>query len=258
MESEPPGARVRIDGQARGETPLALADLPFGDYEVRVERKGYESQSRDVSLSAASPSAEWQVALARPAPAAPVAPATADILSSPPGASVSVDGRPAGKTPLDGLRLKPGRHEVALALEGHETWSGTVEVAAGEKGRVEARLRPLAKAPAPPVAEPVDTARVYDNALGAVDTMAKKLSGSSPSYPSRAGRLKSGERVSVVVRILVTEKGEVEDVTVVESGGRLVDDVVVGAVRTWKYAPATKQGVPVKVQALFKQTFLGG
>ena len=258
VQSEPPGARVRIDGQARGETPLALADLPFGEYEVRVERKGYESQSREVSLSAASPSAEWQVALARPPRAAPVAPATADILSSPPGASVSVDGRPAGNTPLAGLRLKPGRHEVALALEGHETWSGTVEVAAGETGRVEARLRPLAKAPAPPVAEPVDTARVYDNALGAVDTMAKKLSGSSPSYPSRAGRLKSGERVSVVVRILVSEKGEVEDVTVVESGGRVVDDVVVGAVRTWKYAPATKQGVPVKVQAHFKQTFLGG
>jgi TonB family protein len=133
-----------------------------------------------------------------------------------------------------------------------------VEVAAGEKGRVEARLRPLAKAPAPPVVEPVDTARVYDNALGAVDTMAKKLSGSSPSYPSRAGRLKSGERVSVVVRILVNEKGQVEDVAVVESGGRLIDDVVVSAVRTWKYAPATKQGVPVRVQALFKQTFLGG
>jgi TonB family protein len=246
---------VRVDGQVRGETPLALADLPFGDYAVRVERKGYDSQSRGVSLSAASPSAEWKVALARPAPAAP---ATADILSSPPGASVSVDGRPAGKTPLAGFRLKPGRHELTLALEGHETWSGAVEVAAGEKGRVEARLRPLAKAPAPPVVEPVDTARVYDNALGAVDTMAKKLSGSSPSYPSRAGRLKSGERVSVVVRILVNEKGQVEDVAVVESGGRLIDDVVVSAVRTWKYAPATKQGVPVRVQALFKQTFLGG
>ena len=62
-----------------------------------------------------------------------------------------------------------------------------MDVAAGEKGRVEVRLRPLAKPPAPPTPEPVDTARVYDNAPGAVDTLAKKLSGSSPSYPS-AGR----------------------------------------------------------------------
>jgi TonB family protein len=64
--------------------------------------------------------------------------------------------------------------------------------------------------------------------------------------------------VSVVVRILVTEKGEVQDVSVVESAGKAVDEVVVSAVRKWKFEPATKRGVPVKVQALFKQTFLGG
>jgi TonB family protein len=61
-----------------------------------------------------------------------------------------------------------------------------------------------------------------------------------------------------VVRILVSEKGEVQDVAVVESGGKLVDDVVATAVRTWKYEPAAKKGVRVKVQTLFKQTFLGG
>jgi TonB family protein len=208
-----------------------------------------------VSLSAGSPSAEVKVKLARPAEARP---GTADIVSTPPGASVSVDGRPAGETPLSGLKLKAGRHRVALALEGHEPWSGVVDVGAGEKGRVAARLRPLAKPPAPPTPQPVDTARVYDNAVGAVDTIAKKISGTSPSYPSQAGRLKSGERVSVVVRILVTEQGEVKDVSVVESGGKAVDEVVVSAVRKWKYEPATKRGVPVKVQALFKQTFLGG
>jgi TonB family protein len=47
-------------------------------------------------------------------------------------------------------------------------------------------------------------------------------------------------------------------VSVVESGGKAVDEVVLAAVRTWKYQPATKQGVPVKVHMMFKQTFLGG
>jgi TonB family protein len=237
-----------------GETPLALADLPLGPHTVRVERKGYDPQSRDVTLSVGSPNAEVRVALARSV----VADATADILSTPPGASVSLDGRPAGQTPLSGLKLKPGRHQVALALEGHEPWSGTVDVGVGEKGRVEARLHPVPKPAAPPTPEPVDTARVYDNVAGSVDTIAKKTSGSSPSYPPRAGRLKSGERVSVVVRVLVTETGEVQDVSVVESGGKAVDDVVAAAVRTWRFEPATKRGVRVKVQTLFKQTFLGG
>ena len=256
VESEPPGARVRVNGQAKGQTPLRLADLPFGAYEVRVEQKGYEAQTRAVSLDAGSPSAEVRVALARPA--APASGA-ADILSTPSGAAVSVDGRPVGTTPLSGLKLKPGTRRIEVALDEHETWTGSVDVAAGETGRVEVRLRAIAKPPAPPTPEPVDTARVYENTPGEVDAPAKKLSGSSPSYPSdRAGRLKSGERVSVLVRFVVTETGEVQDVSVVESGGKAVDDVVVSAIRGWKFQPATKRGTRVKVQVVFKQTFLGG
>jgi TonB family protein len=259
VESEPAGAGVRVDGQARGRTPLDLADLPFGAHEVKVELKGYEPQTREVSLSADSPAAEVRVALARPAAAATGA---ADVVSTPAGATVTVDGRAVGRTPLAGLKLKPGRRRFSIALAEHETWTGTVDVAAGETGRVEVRLRPQPgpTAPtAPPTPLPVDTTRVYENTPGAVDTPAKKLSGTSPSYPSdRAGRLKSGERVSVVVRFVVTEAGEVQDVSVVESGGKAVDEVVVAAVRSWKFQPARKQGTPVKVLVLFKQTFLGG
>ena len=256
VESEPPGARVRVNGQSKGLTPLQLAGLPFGPYEVRVEQKGYEAQTRRVSLDAGTPSAEVRVALARPA--APAS-GTADVLSTPPGASVRVDGRPAGVTPLSALKLKPGKHRIEVALEGHETWAGTVDVAPGESGRVEVRLSALPAPPAPPTPEPVDPARVYENVPGQVDTLAKKLSGNSASYPSgRVKRLKSEERVSVVVRYVVSETGEVRDVTVVESAGKIVDESVVAAVRTWKYQAATKQGVPVKVHMMFKQTFLGG
>ena len=110
-----------------------------------------------------------------------------------------------------------------------------------------------------PTPEPVDTARVYENSARDVDTLAKKVSGSSPSYPSdRAGRLKSGERVSVLLRFLVTEAGEVQDISVLESGGKAVDDVVVAAIKGWKFQPAVKRGTRVKVQVTFKQTFLGG
>jgi TonB family protein len=256
VESDPAGARVRLNGEAKGQTPLRLVDLPFGVYEVRVERKGYEAQTRDVSLQADSPSAELRVALARPA--APPSGA-ADVLSTPSGASVSVDGRPVGRTPLSRLKLKPGTRRIEVALDDHETWIGSVDVVAGETGHVEVRLQALAKPAAPPTPEPVDTARVYENTPGSVDVPAKKLSGNSPSYPSdRARRLKSGERVSVLVRFVVTETGEVHDVSVVESGGKALDDVVVSAIRRWRFQPATKRGTRVKVEVAFKQTFLGG
>ena len=93
-----------------------------------------------------------------------------------------------------------------MALDGHETWSSTLDVTAGETGRVDVRLR--ARAAAPPTPEPVDVARVYPNEAGQVDTLARKLKGASPSYPSgRAPRLKSGQRVSVLVRFVVTDAG---------------------------------------------------
>ena len=60
------------------------------------------------------------------------------------------------------------------------------------------------------------------------------------------------------VQFVVTETGEIQDLKVVESGGALLDEVVVAAVRTWKFQPAMKRGTRVKAQTTFKQTFLGG
>jgi TonB family protein len=256
IESEPPGARVSVNGQAKGQTPIRLSDLPFGSYQVRVEQKGYDPQTRDVTLRAGSAAGVLQFALVRTAAAVP---GGADVVSTPPGASVSVDGRSVGTTPLAGLKLRPGRHRLEVALAEHETWSGAVDVAAGETGRVEVRLRALPKPSTPPTPEPVDVARVYENTAREVDTLAKKVAGTSPSYPSdRAPRLKSGERVSVLVHFVVTETGEVQDVSVAESAGKAVDDVVASAVRGWKFQPATRHGTRVKVRVVFKQTFLGG
>jgi protein TonB len=234
-------------------------------------RAGPPEVAPEPVLATPAPPAEPTAAPAPPTPEAPTPkppaarptppPAgTADVLSTPPGATVSVDGRPAGRTPLAGLRLRPGKRRLEIALEGHETWKGTVDVAAGEPGRVEVRLKVVARPAPPPTPEPVDTARVYPNQPGDVDTLAKRVSGSSPSYPAdRAGRLKSGERVSVVVRFVVTETGQVEDVAVVESAGRRgVDEVVVSAVRGWRFEPASLRGTRVKVEVTFKQTFLGG
>jgi TonB family protein len=255
VESEPAGAQVLVDGVAKGRTPLDVADLPFGAHGVRLELRGYDSQTHSVSLAAESPNAQLRVKLTPTAPTT----GTAEIVSKPAGAAVSVDGRPAGQTPLSGLKLRPGAHRLEIALDQHETWSGAVDVVAGQRAYVDARLRPLPKPSARPTPPPVDTSRVYANTPNDVDVLARKVSGNSPSYPlDRAPRLRSGERVSVVVGFLIADTGEVQDVAVQESAGKVVDDVVVSAVRTWKYQPAMKRGTPVRVRIVFKQTFLGG
>lgn len=43
VRSEPSTARVTIDGQARGSTPLTLRDVTPGDYQVVLERAGWKS-----------------------------------------------------------------------------------------------------------------------------------------------------------------------------------------------------------------------
>jgi TonB family protein len=60
------------------------------------------------------------------------------------------------------------------------------------------------------------------------------------------------------VAFVVDEEGDVVDPRVVESGGKIVDDAVVSAVRSWRYSPAVKRGTRVKVRITMKQTFRAG
>jgi serine/threonine-protein kinase len=257
VETTPPGAMVTVNGQSQGTSPLEVNGLAAGDYDVRVELKGHDPKVQRVTLSEVEPLAHLQVALARVTPTA----GTADFLSTPIGAAVIIDGSPAGQTPLLQQRLKAGPHRIELAKEGHETWSGTLTVEVGKRAKVEAILRAVAVATPPPVPtpEPVDTTRIFNNVPSDVDTLAKRIAGSSPTYPSDLPKLRSGDSASVVVTFVVTEEGEVTDAKISQSGGsRALDEAVLTAVKKWKYSPAVKRGVKVKVRIAQKQTFLAG
>ncbi len=252
VETDPRGAAVMVNGETQGSSPLDLADVPLGSYEIKVELKGYEPKTQRVDLTEDASRAELKIALVKAAPTTGVA----DIVSTPFGAAVSVDGAKVGMTPLVGLRLKPGSHQVEVSREGYEPWSGTVLVQVGERSRLDASLRAQARAtPPPPPVDVVDTARMYANTPAEVDTVARKTAGPNVSYPESAPRLKSGASVSVSVSYVVSESGEVTDAQVVESAGKVLDETVLAAVRKWRYAPATRKGTSVRVRMTFRQTF---
>lgn len=77
------------------------------------------------------------------------------ILSSPPGATLSVDGRAVGITPWTGEVL-PGNHGVELSLRGYQSRLGQFELSSHRAADVEYQLEPDARAnagaPAPPPA----------------------------------------------------------------------------------------------------------
>jgi len=254
VETLPGGAAIAINGEVKGTTPLDLTGLPPGSYELKIELKGYEARTQTVAITTEAPRAEVSLALARAAAVT----GTADILSTPFGAAVTVDGSKVGLTPLSEFRIRPGTHRVELSKEGYEPWSGTLVVAAGQKGRLDVPLKPKPVVPAPPVADTPDPNRIYANTAAEVDTPAKKASGESVSYPDGSPRLKSGESVSVRVSFVVTESGDVTDARIVESGGKILDDAVLSTIRTWRYQPAVKKGTRVKVRLELRQTFRAG
>jgi len=64
------------------------------------------------------------------------------ILSKPPGASITLDGKARGETPLTEKNLAPGKHKIELSLVGYETTLHQVEIKAGETAHVDLILGP--------------------------------------------------------------------------------------------------------------------
>jgi hypothetical protein len=168
IKSTPPRAGVTVNGTWRGRTPLTLDNLAFGRYAVRVVQPGYAVARDTFTLTSHDASHEFAVKLARetaPAPAAPApaprtppaasrtparpAPTAAEpeaftgvlfVDSRPQGATVFVDDRSVGVTPLSLPGIPAGSHVVRLELTGKKTWTTTTRVVAGQTARVTGSL----------------------------------------------------------------------------------------------------------------------
>lgn len=153
VRSEPSGATVFVDNDRRGVTPISLTGLPLGTRRIRVQRDGYVSQDRAVSLTSQRPSRSVDVTLSRrQAAAAGQAPAPTRqsgsaarsgsllVESRPSAATVTVNGTPRGVTPVTLSGLAPGEYIVQLQLVGYRSITTTVRVVAGERARAAASL----------------------------------------------------------------------------------------------------------------------
>jgi protein TonB len=78
-----------------------------------------------------------------------------------------------------------------------------------------------------------------------VDTRPVIISRVEPAYPPIARRQALTGQVSL--RALVNERGTVDNVEVLATTRRDFSDAAIAAVRRWRFTPAMKDGVPVKV-----------
>jgi TonB family protein len=96
-----------------------------------------------------------------------------------------------------------------------------------------------------PSTPPPDTQAVYrsgDEGVVPPVTVAQV----APQMPPALVDLVRRIRRSGIVDVLIDEQGVVKDVTVRQSVNPAYDGLVVAAARTWKYRPATRNGVPVR------------
>ncbi|MCC6807409.1 MAG: PEGA domain-containing protein [Deltaproteobacteria bacterium] len=77
-------------------------------------------------------------------PPEPPKPGQLEITTVPAGADVTLDGKPAGKTPFTS-QVPAGRHEIKLSLAGHDVETLTVKVASGDRESRAIRLTSLAE-----------------------------------------------------------------------------------------------------------------
>lgn len=267
VATQPDGARVLVNGEERGTSPLLVEALPLGTYRVRIERSGFDAEELEAAITAEAPAASLDVALRPQTPAAPAAPKPAifRIRSSPPGARVAVDGRDVGVTPIERLQVNAGSRVVRVLRDGFLPWEDTFRARTGRTETIDAVLTARAVSePESATSEPEPAApeppRVVEGTLVERGepgvTNPKCIRCPAVAYPEAARR----SRLQGVVELsfLIHENGEVGELQVLESGGEVFDDAVLETVKSWRYEPATKHGVRVKMRWVQRFRFQQG
>jgi TonB family protein len=243
VETEPAGARVFVDEQERGLTPLSVEDLPLGDHNVRVSLDAFTPAQISVNVTATGvPPLRFVLE-----------PSVVPLhVEAEPSGLVIVDGKELGPAPIDGHKISAGRHEVLVKAAGFQLWKKMVDAELGRPVEVKARLERVkaqkAATPAPPEVREGDFVE-----LTAEVVPPRKISGRLASYPEGAAEKKLQGKVTV--ELTVNEQGEPSDLKVVESAGPPLDEVVVQAFSKYRYEPAVKNGVKVKVRIREWQSF---
>jgi serine/threonine-protein kinase len=126
IESRPSGARLVVDGVARGTTPVVLDDVEPGEHHVWLSADGFVSEKRAVAIGAVAERISLIVALEREtqtaeeprkverAPAPPPRPTGRLNLATTPWTTVYLGARKLGDTPLVSISLPAGRHVLTL------------------------------------------------------------------------------------------------------------------------------------------------
>lgn len=117
------GAQVLVDGEPVGTTPL-VAEIRPGRHRIEFRAERFLAELREIDVEGGG--ARQSLAVELTPSWAPV-----DIVTEPAGATVLVDGEPAGTTPAT-LEIEAGEHEIEVRLAGYNAWQSKIDVTANQ------------------------------------------------------------------------------------------------------------------------------
>jgi len=144
LTSLPTGARFYVNDEYVGKSPVTLARLKPGDYEVRAEAEGYAPLTRTVKISSgASARKEFKLKSIM---------GWLEVRTSPAGAEIRLDGKLVGTTRSAGddaefsdvlyLRdLEDGEHVLTASRKGHATATRRAKIRPAKPAQANIRLK---------------------------------------------------------------------------------------------------------------------
>jgi formylglycine-generating enzyme required for sulfatase activity len=118
------GARIHIDGEEVGTTPVQEQKVRPGRRSVEIFAKNYQDMKTHMDVEGCGVHQALQFALV---------PAWGDVTigSMPEGAKVKIDGKPVGETPLT-VQLLPGTYNLEVNADRYKTWRTQLTVKPNE------------------------------------------------------------------------------------------------------------------------------
>ncbi|MFM2151911.1 MAG: hypothetical protein RL199_346 [Pseudomonadota bacterium] len=133
FDSEPAGAVVLVDGKVVCKSTPCTKTVAVGRHEVTMSLEQYDDAAASLDLSPKNKRVKLELGAAF---------GLLDIVTTPAGVSVAVDGKVVGTTPLTGLRLDPGGHEVLVKDRCRQELGEKVAVEKGRTRRVSIEALP--------------------------------------------------------------------------------------------------------------------
>ena len=136
--STPDKAKVYLDGNLKGETPIMLSDTDSGSHTLVVKQPGYD---------------EWKLTVVVPESGTKTISAILNqsnvdvtrginVSSNPGGAEVMLDGLRKGVTPITLNNIAAGIHILEIGYPGYNSWKSTIDVPETEIKEVSINLTP--------------------------------------------------------------------------------------------------------------------